>query len=550
MKLRWKALLGALISCGSVAAQSALAAGRVALLIGNTAYPGAPGQAGVWDRLPNAANDVQLVAAALKSDGFDVEVVPDGKYKEIMAAIRSFAQQTDGADVAVLYYAGHGFEYSRRNYLVPIDAPTSVSKNDLSQRFVDFEQVANEVAQARVNVFFLDACRTGVSFVRVSDAQAVADVSAARTIDDIDYPERTKVAVLFSTARGQPALDAAPPPPGYSPFAWQVARDIVVPHVDLGILFETIRDDVSKQTQEFEPAEAPYYYSSVGPGLFLNESTTPVPKPTGGAELQPIDISGDLLAITDEPILIVRVLRDHPLQEMEALAERGDPLATYLLGYMFEFGVGVPTNLAKALDWLEKAAAAKTPSGELELGYFLERHPGSPQDKERALRLYEAAAQQGFAKAQAHLAAGLMDGSLAARTPENYDRGLKLLRNAAAGGYPYAMFSLAQHGDQAERPAYKVQLRQIADAGNADGNQWLCELAAEGGDYHAAIPDCAVAARAGSATAQARLAIANHDGRGVPQSSDEGRHWARLALSQTVLRKDLRTILLGFNYRF
>lgn len=102
---------------------------------------------------------------------------------------------------------------------------------------------------------------------------------------------------------------------------------------------------------------------------------------------------------------------------------------------------------------------------------------------------------------------------------------------------------MALRGDPAKPPAYVVQLRQIANAGNAGGNEWLCELAASRGDYASAVPDCKVAARVGSATAQARLAIAYHTGAGIEKSEDEAEHWAKLARSQTVLEPDLRRSL-------
>jgi TPR repeat protein len=358
-----------------------------------------------------------------------------------------------------------------------------------------------------------------------------------------------------------------------------------VPHVDLGIVFETITYDVIEKTKGFNPSEAPYTYGSLGPGIYFNENETPIATGTTALRLvrpenmRPIEISQDQLATTDEPVLVVRVLRDHSADEIESLASQGNAIATYLLGYMYEFGVGVPLDLSKARAWLEKAAATHTPSGELELGYFLEHHASAPDDKKRALELYEAAAQQNFAKAQAHLAIGLMDGTLAAHTPENHDRGLDLLKRAAVGGYPFAMFALGTRETTAERPnlsapiarerpglarplrpfgaranaeasQWQVQLRRTAGAGNAEASQWLCELSAERGDYRAAVPDCMIAARMGAATAQARLAIAYHDGLGVPKSDYEARHWARLALSQTVLRDDLRSILLSFGYAF
>lgn len=568
--VRIAALLGVLALTVLVAAPAS-AERRYALLIGNSAYPGQPQEPAVWDRLPNAANDVTLLAKAFWRDGFtDVVVARDATYRAFTDAIARFAGEADGADVAVVYYAGHGFEYGRKNYLAPIDAPTSVTEAELPKTFIDFEAVASVAAKAHVNIFFLDACRSPVSFVKVTASSPASDPPSsapaagaaegpraatrglvaiehsARGFGDIDYPPDGHLAVVYSTARGETAMDASPPPADYSPFAWEVSRDIVVPHVDLGVLFETIREDVIQHTKSSHPSQAPYTYASIGPGFYMTEVVTPPVAVTTVAAL-PISIGPQDLATVDEPVLIVRVLRDHPASEIAALADQGDPIATYLLGYMFEYGVGVPEDPARARDWLEKAAAFNTPYGELELAAFLRKHLVNEADKPRALDLFKAAAAQRYAKAQAHLGDVLMTGDLAAHDGANYQRGLDLLRQAAAHGYPYAMFAVALRGAPEERAENVRALQGLAEAGNTDGAGWLCELAAAAGDYAAAAPDCKIAARVGFATAQARLSIAYHLGLGVERSDEDARHWAKLALSQSVLESSLRAELAFAN---
>ncbi len=526
--------------------QAAIAAGRVALLIGNSAYPGNREVAGGWTSLPNAVHDIELIANALRNDGFTVTKVENGTYSQITDALAQFVLSTGDADTAVFYYAGHGFEYDRKNYLVPIDGPASVDSKDLPNKFVSVDQIVNASAQAaKENIYFLDACRTAVPFVTISATQDA--IQKANTFSDVEYPEGAPIAIIYSTARGEPALNSAPPPPNYSPFAWSLARDIVVPHIEFGYFAERLRTDVISKTNAIHP-QYPYWDASIGPGFYFNDVKSRPIQSTETATIRPLNISLKTLATTDEPILIVGVLREHPVAEMEALGLQGDPIATYLLGYMYEFGVGVPVDLAKSRMWLEKAAAQNTPAGQLELGYFLENHSATPGDQARALTLYEASAAQGYAKAQGHLAEGYMDGRFGGRTAENYSRGLALMKSAATGGYPYAMFVMAEYGDEAERPGWMAHLRSLANAGDPQGNQWLCELAASRNDYQSALPDCLVAAKAGNSASQARLAVAFHDGLGVKKSDEEAIHWTRLALAQKDLREDLRTPLVGFGY--
>src|ERR1700676_56978 len=96
--------------------QPALAEKRVALVLGNSAYQNVP-------RLPNPVNDGAVIAATLKDAGFDVvDSRHDLPAAETRRALRDFADRARDADIAVVYYAGHGMEVDGTNYLIPVDA--------------------------------------------------------------------------------------------------------------------------------------------------------------------------------------------------------------------------------------------------------------------------------------------------------------------------------------------------------------------------------------------------------------------------------------------
>ena len=77
---------------------------RVALVIGNSAYKSVP-------RLTNPANDATLVGGMFKKAGFDnVDVRLDLNAADMRRSLREFAGRTRDAEVAVIYYAGHGIE--------------------------------------------------------------------------------------------------------------------------------------------------------------------------------------------------------------------------------------------------------------------------------------------------------------------------------------------------------------------------------------------------------------------------------------------------------
>src|SRR6478736_1080954 len=93
----------------------ALADKRVALVIGNSSYRNVA-------KLTNPANDAAAVAAMFKSAGFNtVESKLNLTVSELRKALRDFGNTSRDADVAVVYYAGHGIELDGTNYLIPVD---------------------------------------------------------------------------------------------------------------------------------------------------------------------------------------------------------------------------------------------------------------------------------------------------------------------------------------------------------------------------------------------------------------------------------------------
>ena len=100
-----------LVVCGS----AALAEKRVALVIGNSAYQNA-------GKLPNPARDADAVAEMFKKAGYDVSLLKDAGNLEFKRNIRKFEDAASDADIAVVFYAGHGIEIGGTNYVIPTDA--------------------------------------------------------------------------------------------------------------------------------------------------------------------------------------------------------------------------------------------------------------------------------------------------------------------------------------------------------------------------------------------------------------------------------------------
>jgi hypothetical protein len=94
---------------------SALAEKRVALIIGNSAYLNA-------GKLPNPARDAESVADMFKKAGYEVSLLRDVGNLDFKRNIRKFEDSAADADIAVVFYAGHGIEIGGTNYVIPVDA--------------------------------------------------------------------------------------------------------------------------------------------------------------------------------------------------------------------------------------------------------------------------------------------------------------------------------------------------------------------------------------------------------------------------------------------
>jgi uncharacterized caspase-like protein len=125
---------------------------RVALVVGNAAYRHA-------DKLANPANDAQGMRDALKKLGFDVTYGEDLDQKGLYRVIGQFADRVADADVAIVYFAGHGATFGDTPYVVPVDAEFA-SLGQVAYELVPVERLIGELRQAKgVRIVILDACR-------------------------------------------------------------------------------------------------------------------------------------------------------------------------------------------------------------------------------------------------------------------------------------------------------------------------------------------------------------------------------------------------------
>src|SRR5215470_9383440 len=227
----------------------ALADKRVALVIGNSAYENAP-------KLTNPANDGNAMAATLKGAGFDVvDNRHDMSAAEIRRALRDFADRAQNADIAVVYYAGHGIEVDGGNYLIPIDAKLE-RDTDVYDEALSLDRVLLAVEPAKkLRLVILDACRDN-PFAKTMK-RTVATRAIGQGLAKIE-PSSPNLLIAYSAKAGSTAADGDGK---NSPFTVALSKHITTPGLDVRRAFGYVRDDVLKTTNN---RQEPFVYGSLG----------------------------------------------------------------------------------------------------------------------------------------------------------------------------------------------------------------------------------------------------------------------------------------------
>ena len=217
--------------------------------MGNSKYRSVP-------VLPNPGQDAAAIADTLRAVGFqDVRLVTDASRDSLVEALKSFANAADGANWAVIYYAGHGMEMAGENYLVPVDAKLATDR-DVPFEAVALTQVMGATEGARkLHLVILDACRDNPFANQIK--RTVASRSIGRGLAQVEPDSGTLV--VYAAKHGQVALDGDGDG-GHSPFVTALIKRMQTPRIEIRKLFDLVRDDVMAATDR---RQQPFSYGSV-----------------------------------------------------------------------------------------------------------------------------------------------------------------------------------------------------------------------------------------------------------------------------------------------
>jgi uncharacterized caspase-like protein len=236
---------------------------RIALVIGNSAYSHSRA-------LPNPKNDVTAIAKLLRDIGFsDVVLATDLDYQAMRTRVRTFAGAARNADVALIYFAGHGLEVAGTNYLVPTDAKL-VRDIDLEYEAVTLDSLLSAASGARrLRVVILDACRNNPLGEKLALSTGLGrsvtrGLARIEPIGDVLVAYAAKAGTLAEDGKGE-----------HSPYAEALLAHMGTPGLDVRLMFGKVRDHVLAATRR---RQEPYTYGSLTGEVVALVPGTPLTK--------------------------------------------------------------------------------------------------------------------------------------------------------------------------------------------------------------------------------------------------------------------------------
>jgi uncharacterized caspase-like protein len=225
---------------------------RVALIVGNGNYQHA-------DKLTNPITDARTMRDTLAKLGFDVVFEEDLDKRALERSIGRFAAAVQEADVALVYFAGHGATFGATPFVVPVDAQFS-SLAEVPYELVSVETLIGELRRARgLRIAILDACRDNSAERQLKEVTARGGGEITRGLEWVKNPEGLILAYATQYMRTAADGDSR----GDGPFAAALLSNIATPGLDVKDLFFAVGRDVIAATKgEQRPEISVSFYDS------------------------------------------------------------------------------------------------------------------------------------------------------------------------------------------------------------------------------------------------------------------------------------------------
>ena len=313
----------------------------VALVIGNGDYAHLPA-------LPNPENDARAIEDLLNRLGFETDLSSDRDARRLARDLEDFAEDAEGADVAILYYSGHGIEAGGENFLVPVDADLS-ALDAAAQKLVPISALLEKLkASVPVTILILDACRDNPfpadAMVRLAANAAPQPIGSAglgetRGVTKLGSGAQADrgtadfgSVIAFAAEPGRVALDGAPG--GNSPYTAAILRHFdAMQGEEFGTVMRMVAEEVYLKTSG---RQRPWVNESLRRLLYF-----------GGSVATSTGTDGEILAERRQLLLTIASLPDIERRTVENIARDGAVPMDALYGMLRALGADAPKDPAE-----------------------------------------------------------------------------------------------------------------------------------------------------------------------------------------------------------
>lgn len=457
----------------------AAASDRVALVVGMANYQNVVA-------LDNTVRDADAIGETLRGIGFDVTQLDNPTADQFREAIDKFSFRSETADLALIYYAGHAVEVEGQNFLIPVDARVSSNK-DIQRQAISLNELLTAVDRARkMRIVILDSCRDNPFGDDIDSAQTAAVSASGQATRSIGggrglappSPERGTL-VAFAARPGEKAFDGEG---DHSPFALALMKNLPQPGLEISLMFRQIRDDVLRETGNLQE---PYttgslsgtpFYMAGNDGSGVSDESPEVAwsaiGPDQEARLASLAEQGDTRSMMGLASIRLnakdkRYSPAEAAQFLQQAADAGSPEAQFRLAQLYERGLGVEANPAKALALYQAAAAQNYPKALNDMGFlYFQGELGLERDPQKGLDLFMQAADLRQQEAMFNVAAMIDDGNYPGKGPKD---AANYLYQSLRSGSRRALEQLQAEPTMFKPATRKALQTELAEKGFYDG---------------------------------------------------------------------------------
>lgn len=307
----------------------------IALVIGNNEYEHLP-------PLANPENDALAIYQLLNDLGFETVLSTNRDARRLKRDLEDFVEDSTTADVALIYYAGHGIEAGGENWLVPTDANLD-SLNSADKNLVSFSSIVERLQKTvPVVIMLLDACRDNPfpkgSLLRLKENSesipvsitGLGEIRGATTLSRKNIRvENLGTVIGFAAEPGRPALDGEIGQ--NSPYAAALLRHLETMNgEEFGMVMRMVAEEVYLKTSG---RQRPWINEHLRRLLFF-----------GIAAPTPRDEEGQIVDERRQLLIKISSLDRSKRQSMEAIASSNDVPLDAIFAMLNALGEDAPSN--------------------------------------------------------------------------------------------------------------------------------------------------------------------------------------------------------------